>query len=66
MERIHHGKDRVVKKQKCKCEANTEFCSGEVMAKYGVNGSEKEGKTFWICGACMVILKRNGSKFKQV
>lgn len=51
---------------KQKCEANTEFCSGEILVRYGVNGSEKEGKTFVICGACMVILKRRGAKFKRM
>lgn len=53
------------KSKKPKCEARTEFCSGELLACYGVNGSEKEGKTFLICGACMVILKRGGHKFRQ-
>lgn len=48
------------------CEAETEFCSNEMVLTYGVNGSEKKGETFRICGACMVILKRQGSKFKQV
>jgi hypothetical protein len=31
-----------------------------------VNGSEKEGHTFLICGACVVYLKGAGSKFKAV
>lgn len=54
------------KKKKDLCQAQTQFCSGELIARYGVNGSEKDGKTFRICGACMVILKRQGAKFKQV
>lgn len=48
------------------CEAKTEFCSGQLVARYGVNGSEKEKETFLICGPCAVILKRNGSRLKQV
>ncbi len=48
------------------CEAKTQLCSGQMVTTYGVNGSEKEGQTFKICGACMVYLKRGGSKFKQV
>jgi hypothetical protein len=54
------------KQTKLKCEARTNFCSGEILKRYGVNGSEKEKKTFVICGACMVILKRGGAKFKPV
>lgn len=53
-------------KKKNKCQAKTNFCSGELVIRYGVNGSEKEGKSFLICGPCMVILKRGGTKFKQV
>lgn len=51
--------------KKKKCSAQTFICSGELLAQYGVNGSEKEGKTFTICGPCMVYLKRGGSKFKR-
>ena len=54
------------KKKNKKCEAQTEFCSGELITKYGVNDSEREGKTFDICGACAVMLRRGGSKLKQV
>lgn len=56
---------QLLKTKKQKCEAQTNFCSGELIKRYGVNGSEKEGKTFRICGACMVILKRGGAKFKD-
>jgi hypothetical protein len=52
------------KKQKKKCEANTPFCSGELLARYGVNGSEREGKDFVLCGPCRVFLKRGGHKLK--
>lgn len=51
--------------KKMKCEAQTEFCSGELLARYGVNGSEKEKKLFTICGPCAVIIRRGGSKLKQ-
>lgn len=52
--------------KKLKCEAQTNFCSDELVAKYGVNGSEKENKHFNICGPCVAILRRNGAKFKQL
>jgi hypothetical protein len=51
-------------KQKPKCEARTGICSGELLARYGVNRSEKEGKTFLICGPCRVYLKQGGHKLK--
>lgn len=55
-----------ITKRKTKCQAATNFCSGQLMRRLGVNGSEKRGKTFNICGACYVILKRGGNKFKIV
>lgn len=44
------------------CEAQTQLCSGELIQRYGVNGSARKGETFAICGACAVYLKRGGNK----
>lgn len=52
-------------KKKRKCEADTPLCSGELVRKYGVNGSEKTGETFSLCGPCAVYIKRGGSKLKE-
>ena len=52
-----------------KCEAGTHICSGELVATYGVNGSEKakpKPQLFDICGPCAVYIRRGGSKLKQV
>lgn len=40
------------------CAAKTPLCSNECIAVYGVNGSEKEGTTFKICGPCRAYLGR--------
>jgi hypothetical protein len=40
------------------CEAQTPLCSDQLVLRYSVNGSEKEGKTFLICGPCKVWLGR--------
>ena len=48
------------------CEAETVMCSGELMAEYGVNESEKKGETFALCGVCAVLIRKGGSKLKQV
>jgi len=53
------------RKRKETCEAGTVICSGQLIKRYGVNGSEKEGKTFLICGPCAVYLKRI-NKLKSV
>lgn len=53
------------KGKRLKCEGATQLCSGSVLARYGVNGSEKEGVTFVLCGACKVYLGRT-SKVKAV
>lgn len=45
-------------KTKKKCEGATQLCSGALVARYGVNGSEKKGVTFLLCGACKVYLGR--------
>lgn len=60
--------DVVAKKvtPKKKCEAATIICSKELIATYGVNGSEKEETTFQICGPCAVYLRKGGAKLKQV
>lgn len=50
---------------KKKCEAGTPFCSNSLVARYGVNGSEKEGVTFLFCGPCKVYLGKT-SKVKAV
>jgi hypothetical protein len=47
------------------CAAGTIICSGELITTYGVNGSEKDGKTFAICGPCAAYLRRT-NKLKQV
>lgn len=54
--------------KKIECEARTQLCSNEMLATYGVNGSEKAKppQTFCICGACMVYLKRGGTKLKHL
>lgn len=54
------------KQQREKCEARTCICSGKLLAKYSVNGSGKEGKTFTLCGPCAVYLRRGGHKVKVV
>lgn len=43
---------------KGKCQAGTIICSGELIQSYAVNGSDKDGKTFRICGPCAVYLRR--------
>lgn len=48
------------------CQLHSPICSGQMMVTYGVNGSEKEGQVFAICGPCAVYLRRGGSKLKQV
>lgn len=52
-------------RKKPRCEAQTMICSGELIATYGVNGSEKEGKVFAICGPCAAYLNRT-NKLKLV
>lgn len=46
------------KRKKQKCELQSPLCSGELLAQYSVNGSEKEHKHFWLCGPCKVYLGR--------
>lgn len=41
-----------------KCEAKTPICSGSMVRRYSVNGSEKAGYTFPLCGPCKVYLGR--------
>ena len=53
-------------KKAAACEASTPLCSGELMATYGVNGSEKEKQLFRICGACAVYIRRGGSRLLTV
>lgn len=53
------------KQKKLKCEANSFICSNELVARYSVNGSHKEGKTFLLCGPCKVYLGRT-AKIKAV
>lgn len=50
----------VPKSEKPKCEVGTEMCSGSLMAKF--RGKKKGDPEFWCCGACMVMLKRQGLK----
>jgi hypothetical protein len=47
------------------CEAKTQICSEEMVREYSVNGSAAEGKTFHLCGACVVYLRRGGAKIKE-
>lgn len=65
---VDHGTYKVSEPEKAKkkCEAGMPICSGQLVRTYGVNGSEKEGKTFNLCGPCMVYLKRGGAKMKAV
>ena len=49
-----------------KCEAGTPICSGEMIVTYGVNGSEKKGQSFKLCGPCAVFLRKGGNKIVQV
>ena len=46
------------KAKKVKCEGQSPICSGSLVRQCSVNGSEKEGKTFALCGACRVYLGR--------
>ena len=55
-----------MKRKKPACEAETPICSGALVRPYGVNGSEKEGITFQLCGPCAVMIKRSGSRLKAV
>jgi hypothetical protein len=48
------------------CEAKTPLCSNELVREYSVNGSAAEGKTFHLCGACRVYLRRGGSEITEV
>ena len=52
------------KKEKPKCEVGTEMCSGSLMAKF--RGKKKGDPEFWCCGACMVMLKRQGIKSSRL
>lgn len=51
-------------KKKPKCESQGPLCSGELIRRYSVNGSEAEGQTFVLCGPCAVYLKRT-AKLKE-
>ena len=46
------------KAKKLKCEGGTPLCSSQLIRRYSVNGSEKEGQTFQLCGPCKVYLGR--------
>lgn len=63
-------KKRVAAKKPESCEAKTQICSGQLVRRYGVNGSEKapgkERRTFLICGACKAYLGRTGARFREV
>lgn len=50
--------------KKRKCQLKTQFCSGELMARY--TGMDKDDPVFDACGACIVIMRRRGLKMKQV
>lgn len=53
------------RKGKKKCQAETPICSNELVRTYGVNGSEKNGETFDICGPCAVMLRKQ-ARLKEV
>lgn len=46
------------------CALNTHFCSGECIATY--TGTKKGDPTFDACIACIVIMRRQGLKVRQV
>lgn len=48
------------------CDSQGPLCNGQLLQRYGVNGSEQEGKTFHLCGACAVYIKRGGSRLRVV
>ena len=48
----------MAKQTKPQCESQGPICSGELVRRYSVNGSEKEGKTFLLCGPCRVYIAR--------
>lgn len=54
------------KGSKLSCEAKTNVCSNELVVRYSVNGSGKEGESFPICGPCAVYLRKGGAKLEQV
>jgi hypothetical protein len=54
-----------MKKHMKHCESQSPICSGELVRAYGVNGSEKKGLTFWICGPCAVLIRHGGSTLKE-
>jgi hypothetical protein len=66
MKAIRSSKKSKPQKERTKCDASSPFCSQQGVNKYGVNGSEKEGKTFNLCLACMAVLRMRGAKIKQV
>ena len=49
------------------CEATTPLCSQEMVREYSVNGSAKapDPKTFHLCGACAVYLRRTGAEIEE-
>jgi hypothetical protein len=52
------------KSKKPVCQARLPICSNELVARYSVNASGKEGTHFYLCGPCTVYLKRNGHEIK--
>lgn len=60
------AKQKKKKRVKPKCEAKTPLCSGQAVATYGVNGSEKEGTTFKLCLACAAAVRMGGSRLKNI
>lgn len=44
------------------CEVKTHFCSNEMVRR--MTGPEHGDPIFWCCGACWVMLKRQGVRLK--
>lgn len=61
---VYRSKVKTAKGKAVACEGKTALCSGELLARYGVNDSQKEGQTFVLCGACVVYLGRTNKIIK--
>jgi hypothetical protein len=53
---------RAKRTPKRKCESGGPICSGELIHRYSVNGSERtDGLTFALCAPCAIYIRRGGS-----
>ncbi len=49
---------------KHKCEIRTIICSGSLMQR--MTGTRKDDPKVWVCGACLVYLKKGGVRLVPV